>query len=811
MKKINLIKISVLFVVAVCVTGAQAQQSRGYRFNDQWKFFKGDVAKGEKLATSDASWRTVDLPHDWSIEGPFSDAWASGTGYLPTGIGWYRKTFALLPAQKNKTIYLYFDGVYKNSEVWINEQYVGKRPNGYASFYYDITKHLRQTGQNTIAVKVDHTDFGDSRWYSGSGINRNVYLMAVEPVHIAVWGTVFTTPQVSAEQASARLTVSVVNKSKTVASATVVADLVDDKGVSVAHAEEKVQAKAEGESESKLEFAVKNPDLWSVEYPALYTLRTSVVVNGKKTDEVTEKVGFRNVRFDANKGFFLNDENIKLKGVCFHDDAGALGSAVPKAVWQRRLQTLKTLGCNTIRMSHNPHQDYIYDLCDEMGFLVQDEAFDEWAIGKNKWIKGWNVGTPGKDGYSKYFAEWADRDLQDMIKRNRNRTCIIMWSIGNEIDYPNDPYTHEVLNTGRNPQIYGRGYQAGNPPASEMGVIAKRLVQVAKQLDTTRPITAALAGVVMSNLTDYPDALDIVGYNYQEYRYADDHAKYPQRVIYGSENGKGYDAWAPVAELDYISAQYLWTAFDFLGEASAWPVRSSGAGVIDMAGNPKTEFYYRKSLWSAEPTTFLSVAEVSKTSRGRGRGGFGDAHWNGTPGDSVAVFCFTNAENAELFVNGASLGSKSRSASPQKMMVWKTVFQPGELEVKTSSKNEERGNFKLTTPGSAASLHATADRVTLKADKDDVSHIDITVLDKNGRFVLKAENEVDVNIQGPGRLIGLESGSLSSHEDYKASKRKLFKGKLLAYVQATGTGVIKITVSSPGLGSHTLELNAVTP
>jgi len=794
--------LAILLICLICQLHAQT-----YTFNDRWKFYKGDIAAGEKVATADAAWRTVDLPHDWSIEGPFSQEWASGTGYLPAGIGWYRKSFTLLPVQQGKSIYLYFDGVYKNSEVWVNGHAAGKRPNGYASFYYDITPYLDTKGKNLIAVKVDHTDFGDSRWYSGSGINRHVYLMAVEPVHIAVWGTTFTTPRISAASASAELLVSVRNKTAKQADVKVSADLMDVAGKLVAHVEQRGVATPGAGGTVKLEFTLSKPELWSVDHPALYTLRTSLEVGGKKSGFVEERVGFRSFRFDPDKGFFLNDENIKLKGVCFHDDAGALGSAVPKAVWRRRLETLKEMGCNSIRMSHNPHQDYLYDLCDEMGFLVQDEAFDEWAIPKNKWIKGWNVGTPGKDGYAAYFAGWADRDLQDMIRRNRNHPSIIMWSIGNEIDYPNDPYTHEILNTGRNPQIYGKGYQPGNPSASELGVIAKRLVAVVKKEDTTRPVTAALAGVVMSNLTEYPGALDLVGYNYQEYRYADDHAKYPRRVIYGSENGKSYEAWAPVEELDYISAQYLWTAFDFMGEAHAWPMRSSGAGLIDLAGFPKSEFYYRKSLWSSAPVTHLAVTPIPRPNERRRP--VLESHWNWTEGDSVRVLCYTNADEAELFLNGKSLGRKSRKAAARQVISWNTLYQPGTLEVKTSGKTT--GNFALMTAGAARTLGAKADRTTLIADKDDAIHITIIAADDKHLPVPDADQEVTVTIEGPGRLIGLESGDLSSHEDYKANKRKLYKGRLLAYIQATADGIIKISISAPGLGSQTIQLTATRP
>lgn len=794
--------------IALCFHAVQAQDTRATLFNDGWKFIKQDVTGGEKATTPDNTWRPVDLPHDWSIEGPFSDTWASGTGYLPTGIGWYRKSFTLNAAQQQKTVYLYFDGVYKNSEVWINEHYLGKRPSGYASFYYDITPYLKSSGSNLVAVKVDHTDFADSRWYSGSGINRNVYLIATPATHIAPWGVVFTTPSVSAAQASVQVGVTVQNKATGTVPVKVLAELVDARGKVVAQAEKNATA-AVNTSDVSLSFTVAKPALWSVETPALYQLRTTLFVNGAKADVVTEQVGFRNFRFDANKGFFLNDQNIKLKGLCIHDDAGALGSAVPRDVWERRLRVFKAMGCNTIRMSHNPHQDYLYDLCDKLGFIVQDEAFDEWEAGKNKWIKGWNVGTPGKDGYSKDFKEWSARDVRDMILRNRNRTCILMWSIGNEIDYPNDPYTDEVLNTGRNPQIYGKGYQPGYPAAKRLGEIAAELVKVVKQYDTTRPVTAALAGVVMSNLTAYPDALDLVGYNYQEYRYADDHKQYPTRVIYGSENGKSYDAWQAVEDNEFIAGQYLWTGIDFIGEARVWPTRASGAGLVDLAGFPKPEYYYRKSFWTSEPVVYLAASRIPKDpSRRSGGIGWAESHWNWTEGDSINVLCFTNAEQAELLLNGKSIGKKALAGGKQKIISWKTVYQPGTLKVKAYKAGKETGSYTLTTAGAASQLKASADRTVIQAATRDVAHIAIDVTDQAGILVPTADNEIEVKIEGPGKLIGLESGDLASHEDYKATKRKAYHGKVLAYIQAEKPGVIKISVSSNGVKGTTLQVIA---
>ena len=778
-------------------------------FNDGWKFHKGDMPDGFNPTLNDADWKPLDLPHDWSIEGPFEEQWASATGYLPGGIGWYRKAFELAPSMRSKKIFLYFDGVYKNSEVWINGHYLGKRPNGFTPFQYEITPYLAKTGKNSLAVKVDHTQFADSRWYTGSGIYRNIYVVATDPVHIDLWGVRFVTPEVTPQRATATVTVSVSNQSVTPKSTLVKAQLIDLKGKAVVNAQQQVSVQAGGKADATLSFTVTNPLLWSTEHPDLYKLMVTVNANGKPLDNLTETVGFRFFRFDKDKGFFLNGKNMKLKGVCIHDDAGALGVAVPEEVWVRRLKTLKEVGCNSLRMSHNPHADYLYDLADKMGFLVMDESFDEWEEGKNKWIKGWNVGKPGNDGSFSDFKEWANRDVADMVLRNRNRPSIIFWSIGNEIDYPNDPYTHEVLNTGRNPQIYGKGYTAGHPAASRLSELAKQLVAVVKQYDPTRPVTAALAGVVMSNEVGFPEALDVVGYNYQEYRYPDDHKKYPNRIIYGSENGMAYSAWAAVADNDYISGQYLWTGIDYLGEARSWPSKGNQAGLIDLAGFHKPEFYFRKSLWTDTPMIYIGTAPIPTTSpsanQANNRRNLADS-WTYKVGDSIRVSCFTNCDEAELLLNGKSLGKKQLTDAPERVITWNVVYQPGDLLVKGYENGQASAQYALKTAGEAYSIEATADRTSFDKTKKQLSHIEINVLDKNGVPVYTADSDISVKVEGPAKLIGLESGSTTSHEDYKADKRKVFKGRLLAYIQSRQkTGAITVTITSPGLQAKVIR------
>lgn len=802
-KKVAHFLILFLFV-GISIQSVKAQQTRvTSNFNADWKFFKGDAKQAQSTSFDDTKWRNVTLPHDWSIEGPFNEKWASATAYLPSGIGWYRKTFALPKNIQNKYVAIYFDGVYKNSEVWINGHFLGLRPNGFISFEYDLTPYLHKTGKNTIAVRVDHSQFADSRWYTGSGINRNVSLIAVEPIHVKQWGVAFTTPVVSNELAAALAKVSVQNQTSKPQEVTIKATLRDQKNKLVSSGQTKIKTAKNSVSEGAIPLIVKTPELWSVDHPNLYQLTVKTYVAGKETDNYTDEVGIRSFRFDADKGFFLNGENLKLKGVCLHGDAGALGTAVPKEVWERRLEKLKEVGCNAIRMSHNPHAGYFYKLADQLGFLVMDEAFDEWETGKNKWISGWNVGTPGKDGYHEYFKDWADRDLKDMMLRNRNRPSIIMWSIGNEIDYPNDPYSDPILNTGSNPQIYGKGYLPDHPAAKRLGEISKELVKVAKGVDTTRPITAALAGVVMSNKTTYPENLDVVGYNYQEYRYQEDHKEYPKRVIYGSENGMGLDAWLAVEDNPFISAQFLWTGVDYLGEADRWPARSNDFGLLDLAGNAKPIFYFRKSLWTTKPMVSLAVSDApAYSAKNKVNYGKLKASWNWVSGQIVHVAGFTNCSSAELFLNGKPLGKKAQT--PERIIFWDVPYEPGVLVVKAYHDGETVTDT-LRSSGKAAEIHTQI--YTSKLQKSaKMAQIELQLVDEKGNLVHNDDREVSVLVSSAGKLAGIESGSTTSHDDYKSNKRATLNGKLLIFVESKQkSGSIKVTLASAGLPTKTIS------
>jgi beta-galactosidase len=802
--------LTILFTIVLSIGHSINGQPSGREvrnFNFDWKFYKGDLTDGQSPDLDVNHWRTLDLPHDWSIEGPFGKNYASGTGFLPAGIGWYRKAFIIPANEKGRKVFISFDGIYNNSEVWINGTYLGKRPNGYIAFKYDLTPYLKFGKENIIAVKVDHSKFGDSRWYTGSGIYRDVKLILTSPVHINQWGVFAAATEVSTEKATLGIEVSILNESVKEADLTVSNYLLSGTDtVKTVSAMLKVGASFSGVIHQKME--ISNPDLWDIDDPVLYSLVT--IVKGKDIlDNQTTRVGFRNIRFDADNGFFLNGRNLKLKGICMHHDAGTLGSAVPRQEIARRLDILKEMGCNAIRTSHNPFSSDFLELCDEKGFLVIGEAFDEWELPKKKWIEGWNRGTPGKDGYSENFKEWAGKDLKDMILRDRNHPSIIMWSIGNEIDYPNDPYTHPVLNTEANPQTWAK-FDEKLPNANRLGEVARELVSIIRKLDNTRPVTAGLASALMSNETGYADALDVAGYNYQEFRYAPDHKNYPERILYGSENGMGLDAWNIVAENDYIIGQFLWTGFEYLGEAGQFPSRHSTSGIIDMAGNKKPEFYFRQSLWSDEPMIFIGTTDrltdnrpVSLWDHKRV-----DPVWNWDQGQQISVNVFTNCEEAELFLNNRSLGKKNIEDFQNRTITWQVPFESGTLKAVAYSSGKTQASFELKTAGDPYMLKAECDVSRLLADKQDLAHIFVTICDNAGNIVYSAENQVTCEINGPVRLLGMEDSNPRNIEDYKDNKQNAYHGKLLLYIQSldkSGKAVIKL--SSPGLQGTSVELD----
>lgn len=592
-------------VLVMCITtsmNAQVSFGKSQLFNDSWSFILCD-----SKPTDGSNWRTVELPHDWSIEATPSRQWASCTGYLPGGIGWYRKVFRINDREARH--YIYFEGVYNRSEVYLNGELLGRRPNGYISFMYDMTPYLKK-GENELLVKVDHSKYADSRWYTGSGIYRNVWMIACGDTHFSQWGIGYTTETKTDNttgNTSAFIHVNAEIENPRNEQLHIRTRLLETDGNRCV-AER--TCRAQDIRQHPLE--ITNPHLWDTDNPYLYLMKVELLSGEKTIDSASINVGIRTLKFDADKGFFLNGNSMKVKGVCIHHDAGVLGSAVPKEVWHRRLIKLKELGANAIRMSHNPQAPDVYDLCDRLGILVMDEASDEWEFPKRKWLKGWNKGEPGYDGTFDFFEEWIDRDVTDMVRRDRNHPCVFLWSIGNEVDYPNDPYSHPILNgdgANINQPMFG-GYKPEAPNAERIGKIAKRLAAVVRSVDSSRPVTGALAGVVMSNQTEYPEAVDVVGYNYTEDRYVTDHKLYPKRIIFGSETHADEKAWAAVRDNQHIFGHFVWTGFDYLGESGEWPSRGLGTGLIDFTGALKPNGQYFQALWSNDSSAISKIRQT---------------------------------------------------------------------------------------------------------------------------------------------------------------------------------------------------------
>ena len=792
--------INVVFLLfAANFVQAKPQFGKASLFNENWKFILSDVRDGAQPGLDDSKWRVLNLPHDWSVEGVYSPDKASATGYLPGGIAWYRKTFTIPETEKGNKSFIYFEGVYNHSEVFINGHSLGKRPNGYISFMYDLTPFIKYGQDNLISVFVDHSLDADSRWYSGSGIYRNVYLVQALPVHIDLWGVYFKTTGVSDQKAIISVETTIVNELQVATQAKIIHEIIDPaSGKVVAKGSKNLPVGAGMKATAQQNLTVPSPKRWSLEHPNLYTIRTTIVQNGKVVDQNEQQTGIRELTFDPNKGFALNGISTKVKGVCMHHDAGCLGSAVPREVWKRRLLTLKDMGCNAIRMTHNPQAPDVYDLCDEIGILVMDEAFDEWEFAKKKWIKGWNKGTPGFQGAASYFNEWSDRDLADMVLRDRNHASVIMWSIGNEVDYPNDPYSHPVLDHANINQPVQGGYLPDHPKAERLSSISKRLAAVVRGLDTSRPVTAGLAGVVMSNETEYPDALDITGYNYTENRYAQDHAKYPKRVIFGSENGHSIESWKVVRDTEYIFGQFIWTGIDYLGESGAWPSRGFYSGFLDFGGFLKPRGHFRQALWSAKPITYLGTYPLPKRTNNLSTDAW--PIWNYNPGEMIRIVCYTNAAKSRLTLNGKQVGEVLSYDDNTGIIYWDIPYQEGQLEVVGLNKdNQESCKYSLQTSGRPYALTAQSDVPRISKDGG-TSQVVVQVVDEKGLPVMLSDDEVTCSIEGPAVLKGLEASNNTDMGNYADNVQRVYHGRLLAYIQATGKeGTIKLKFSAPWL------------
>ncbi len=797
-----------------------------------WHFTLGDPKGAEDPRFDDAGWRHVDLPHDWSIEGPYSEnAPTTGRGgYLPTGVGWYRRVFDAPPAWRGKRVHINFDGVYMNSDVWINGVLLGHRPYGYISFEYDLTPHLHFGGRNVLAVRVDNSLQPDTRWYSGTGIYRHVWLTVTNPVHVAPWGTYITTPDVTPESATVRIRTSVTNDGVSIAGATVVTNVTGPAGAAPARPAaprpegirpfprtpaESIDIAPGGQCVLDQSVAVPKPHLWSPDAPALYHAHTVVTVGGKIVDEYDTPFGIRTMAYDVDKGFLLNGQPVKMHGMCLHQDGGCVGAAVPIQVWERRLRLLKAMGCNAIRTSHNPPAPEFLDLCDRMGFLVMDESFDEWT------------GHKVAHGYASYFQEWGIRDLTDMLHRDRNHPSVVLWSLGNEI---------------------------GEQTAANGADVLRPLVETVHREDPTRPVTAACDSVYTDRggaTLGFLNLLDIVGYNYvdrwgtrRETYYADDRRQFPERKFIGTEDSNirqvrgeynfvptgsdglvrgGYTAsmidteqlWKFVRTHDYVIGDFIWTGIDYLGEAQ-WPNKLNTSGALDTCAFPKDTYYFWQSQWTAAPMVYV----------------FPHWNWAGREGQVIPVLCYSNCSSVELFLNGKSFGAKSlafprsgtsggwntyaqppvRPSTADLHLSWDVPYEPGILKAVGYRNGKPVCEGTIATAGPAAALALAVDGDTLTADPDTVAEVTVKVVDAQGTVVPEAANRVSFVVSGPARLIGVDNGAPANHDSYQASSRPAFHGLALAVVRLTGTaGTVSVTATSPGLAPATVTIKVTPP
>jgi beta-galactosidase/beta-glucuronidase len=784
----------------------------------RWAFDLGDTPEAWAKGFDDSAWRQLTVPHDWSVEQPFAEHHSSGTGYLPGGIGWYRAHVSLaeLGDLAGKHVRLKFGGVYKNAQVWVNGYHVGSRPNGWVEFAFDLTEILSYaTGDDlVVSVRVEHTDISDSRWYNGTGINRRVELEVHEPVRVAEYGTAFETVSADAGEATVRIAQTIANDTAEPVTVHAQNELRSLSGGSVHTFASKAEIAPGYTGVAEVTGKVPTPDLWSDTKPNLYRLVTTLtwVEHGEARRAIYEQVvGIRTFRFDPDQGFFINGEARKLKGVCLHEDAGPFGTAVPAAVWLRRLLSLKHMGCNGIRMAHNPHSPELYRLCDALGFYVIDEAFDEWENPKNKWWQGHNVYPPRHQGYAKDFHAWHRADLENMVDAHRNHPSIIAWSIGNEIDYPNDPYASAMFeamtgNNDANKSARQRAYDPNRPDARRLATISRKLAAIVRAKDSSRPVTVGAAFPELSRHTGFLEPLDLVGYNYKEHLYPADHEKFPAQPIVGSENGHSYGNWRAVTDNAYISGQYLWTGIDYLGETHGWPQHGSRAGLLTLAGFDKHSFHLRRSWWADEPVAYLATRpkqgeEKHLWAHAAGR------DWDGVAAGTADVLCFSN-DVPRLTANGAEIaltrddegGYWVATAPPSARVLLETLRDGQVVASDTFGPSTDAVRLDATIWQAPADLRSRLADAGL-ADEG-VVQVECTLRDGNGE---RADNELVVTaaVEG-GDLLGLESGDLGDNTPYTEPHRGTFGGRLIVFVRANGPATLRLT--APGLPEVRLDL-----
>lgn len=782
---------------------------------DSWVFLLEDSPEAWKKNADETGFRPVRVPHDWAVDHDFDKSCSSGTGYLPGGVGWYRAHCSLrdLGLDTAAAARLVFHGVYKNAQVWVNGYHLGRRPSGWATFSFDLSEIVSYAPDDdlVISVRVDHRDLADSRWYNGSGITRRVEIEAHETVSLAPHGTTVATLTADPTQARVEVVQQLQNHADVAHRVVVEHSLVPTDataGRPTSGGRHELEVAARGTAELTALIEVAEPLLWSDDHPHLYELTTTITVEGgTEPGRHHQVVGLRTFAFHPDSGFSINGEPRLLQGVCLHEDAGPLGTAVPAEVWLRRLTVLKEGGCNAIRMAHNPHSPELYDLCDLLGFYVIDEAFDEWENPKNKWWQGHNVYPPKHEGYAHDYPEWHARDLAAMIDANKNHPSIVAWSIGNEVDYPNDPYASELFeqmtgNNDKNKPDAERRYDPNRPDIRRLTTLAGELIDLVKARDTTRPVTLAAAFPELSSRTGLLDRLDLIGYNYKEHLYADDHVRFPDQPFVGSENSHSYPAWRHVVDADHVAGQFLWTGIDYLGETHGWPSHGSGAGLLTTAGFAKERWQLRRSWWTDEPMVRLAV----RPSHGDldGRRPYLRA-WE--PGTELEVACFTNTETVTVTHGGAPVPMEF---DPE-VGFWRGSITPGdggfaaEATIGSVSVGDD-----LVLGGRPAELTAEVWQAPkrwasglqrIAGGRGPVHQIECRLVDADGR---PAHGEVDVHVTVTGgTLRGIDNGDLGDPTSYREPHRSTLDGQLIIYVEGADATV---TASAAGLSDLVVRI-----
>ncbi|NME67791.1 glycoside hydrolase family 2 TIM barrel-domain containing protein [Flammeovirga aprica] len=821
----------------------QANLQREIDFNFDWKFtLVEDTLPPNNVPLADQDWRDIRLPHDWSVEASFDSTLEGCVGYLPGGVGVYQKHFKTPVDLEKQNVFVLFDGVYNNATFWINGKKLGVNPYGYSPVYYDLSSYLKTNGEeNSITVHVDHSRFADSRWYTGSGIYRNVKLITVDKLHIPIWGTFITTPEVTKEASKVHLQIELENNYTTDQNVEVVTSIVDAKGTELSKATSNTSLKSNQRNKITQDFTVKSPKLWSPESPTLYSALTQLKVDGKVVDEYSTPFGIRTIEFKVDEGFYLNGENTLVKGVCLHHDAGLVGTAVPLGIWERRLKLLKEGGVNAIRTSHNPFSKEFLDLCDRMGFLVQHELFDEFDYAKDK---RQNFHDRHSDyatrGYDEHFQQWAKSDLQRTMRRDRNHPSVFQWSIGNEIEWT---YLHYRYITGfytdpKNPNK-NKGF-FGKPPMftpEELKVrydnwekgeyilaeTAKKLNDWVKEMDDTRPTTANLIIPQVSHVSGYADAVDIPGYSYRNVIFPWTKKYFPNTQVTTNECPGTWDDWKQVLEYPGVFSIFMWTGIDYIGERNErWPEKSAWGDMLDLAGFKVTGWNYFKSIWKDEPHISIGTLPLKKSgfkahemsglpvakNKGSYKWRNSNWHWNYKKGEKVLVEVTSNYATVELLLNGKSLGYRSMSDSPGRIMRWVVPFEEGELVARAKFGKEETV-ATLKSAGKPSQFTISADKKQLKADAYDVSHIVFQLKDKEGIPVKTEDVRVTFEVEGNAKLLGVDNGAWTNIQDFQSNTLTTSQGRALTIIQTTKeAGDIKITAKAEGYPDQTINLKS---